>query len=136
MTVETDRPKIAIVSAEDQILRRQGAIARLAFVESGSYPPDHELENWLSAESKLIKALSCGMTVRDEDILLGIDAKLFEEGTIEIWVSPELITICGKPRRLVRKVRLETGSEGTEEMIFHVLESPVGIAAVGGDRHF
>ena len=52
----------------------------------------------------------------------------FEEGSIEIWVAPRKMTICGKPR--VDKAdarRKHIGSHPAGEMIFHALDLPVEI---------
>jgi HSP20 family molecular chaperone IbpA len=67
------------------------------------------------------------MTVGDS-LWVGADVAAFQEETIEIWVAPRKITICGKPR--MDKV----GAHGKHseprpggEMIFHFLDLPVEV---------
>lgn len=127
-TQTDERLKIAVVSAKDQTVRIQGAIARRAFLRSGGYIPGHELENWRHTKSKFVKALLCGMTIRDQEIWVGTDAGEFEEGTIEIWVSPRHVTICGKLRGS-RTGEAPSGraSREIDEIGFRLLELPVEI---------
>ena len=52
----------------------------------------------------------------------------FEEGSIEIWVAPCKMTICGKPREDKADAhRKHIASHPGGEMIFHALDLPVEI---------
>ena len=120
-----ERVKLTITDANEQTRRMQAAVARRAYAifESHGSASWHELEDWRQAESELVSPLCCGrMTVGDR-LWIGTDAGVFEQGTIEIWVAPRKITICGKPR--VDKVdahRKRIGPCSGEEKIFRVLD--------------
>ena len=59
---------------------------------------------------------------------LGTDASAFEEGTIEIWIAPRRITICGKP--WIEKERAASG-ERCVEMIYHIVNLPLEVDPSG-----
>ena len=84
--------------------------------------PGYELEKWRQAESELLSPLCCGLITR-EDIWVASDVSMFKEGTIEIWVSPRRLTICGKPRGW----KTEEVANGTEGMAFRVVDVPFDI---------
>jgi HSP20 family molecular chaperone IbpA len=120
-----EKVKLALIDADEQSRRMQEAVARRAYAmfESRGSAPGHELEDWRQAESELVSPLCCGRMTIDDSLWVGADVGVFEEGTIETWVAPRKITICGKPR--VDKVgahREHTGPRPGGEMIFHVLD--------------
>ena len=84
---------------------------------SGSWP---ESQDCGRAESDLVRPLSCGRTGVGNSLWIGTDAGIFEQGTIEIWVAPRKITICGKPR--ADKDIHGVGPRSCEERIFRVLD--------------
>jgi HSP20 family molecular chaperone IbpA len=114
--------RLKITDANEQMRRMQEALARRAYAifenrGSGSW---HELDDWRQAESELVRPLCCGrMTVGDR-LWIGTDAGVFEQGTIEIWVAPRKITICGKPR--ADKDVQGIGPRSGDERIFRVLD--------------
>jgi hypothetical protein len=125
-----EKVKLAIIAADEQTRRMQEAVARRAYVifESRGSAPWHELEDWRQAECELVSPLCCGRMTVGDSLWVGADIAVFEEGTIEIWVAPHKITICGKPR--VDKVdahRKHVGPRPGGEMNFHVLDLPVEI---------
>jgi hypothetical protein len=120
-----ERVKLAITDANEQMRRVQEAVARRAYAIFGSRGSGswHELEDWRQAESELVSPLSCGRMTVGDSLWIGTDARVFDEGTIEIWVAPRKITICGKPQ--VDKFdaqRKRIGPCPGREMIFRVLD--------------
>jgi hypothetical protein len=85
----------------------------------------HELEDWREAEAELVRSCCSGRMSVDGTLWMGTDAAVFERGTIEIWVAPRRLTICGKPRAAKRSVGTVTERSGSYPdggMIFHVIE--------------
>jgi hypothetical protein len=125
-----EEPKVVAVNANEQTRRVQEAIARRAYeiFDSRGSASWHELEDWRQAESELLRPRCSGQMSLNDSLWIGADAAIFEEGTIEIWVAPRQLTICGKP--CVNKAdahRKHTGSHPGGGMIFHALDLPVEI---------
>jgi len=116
---------ISVVPANDQTARIQGAIARRAFLPSRPYFPGHELEDWLKAESELVSPLCYGLMTNDEEMLVGTSVAEFKKGTIEIWVSPRLITISGES--VGRNEGKQSATAQRERLIFRVFRLPVEV---------
>ncbi len=120
-----DTPKIFAIDAFEQARRVQDAVGQRAFeiFESRGSLPGHELEDWRQAEVELTSARCSGQMKLDGSLWVNADAALFEPGSIEIWVAPRKLTICGKARVL----RASSGA-GREvpgdkaEMTFHVID--------------
>ena len=110
---------ISVVPANDQTARIQGAIARRAFLPSRPYFPGHELEDWLKAESELVSPLCYGLMTNDEEMWVGTSVAEFKRGTIEIWVSPRLITISGES--VGRNEGKQSATAQRERLIFRWL---------------
>lgn len=138
MRVETARKhsrageqlKVVAVNATEQTRRVQEAIARRAYeiFDSRGSASWHELEDWRQAESELLRPRCSGEMSLNDALWIGADAAIFEEGTIEIWVAPRKMTICGKPREDKADAhRKHIGSHPGGEMIFHALDLPVEI---------
>jgi len=103
----------------------QQALARRAYeiFESRGSASWHELEDWRQAESEVMRPRCSGQMTLDGNLWVGTDAASFEEGTIEIWVAPRQVTICGKARVAEESPASErNGPRPYREMIFHVLE--------------
>jgi hypothetical protein len=120
-----EKLKVVAVDASEQTRRVQEAVARRAYeiFESRSSASWHELEDWRQAESELVRACCSGQMGLDGTVWVGTDAAVFEGGTIEIWVAPRQLTICGRPG--VAKEDPATKRSGScpdKEMIFHVLD--------------
>ncbi len=118
-----ERTKLTIADANEQTRRVQEAVARRAYAifKSHGSGSSHELQDWGQAESDLVRPLCCGRTTVGDSLWIGTDAGIFEAGTIEIWIAPRKITICGKPRAdRVDVQRVGPGSD--EERIFRVLD--------------
>jgi Protein of unknown function (DUF2934) len=138
MSAETDgkhsraneRVRLTTMEADEQTRRMQEAVARRAYVifESRGSASWHELEDWRQAERELLSPRCSGLMDVGDSLWVGADADVFEQGTIEIWVAPRKITICGKPRVDKRNAhRTHIGPVPGAEMIFHVLDLSVGV---------
>src|SRR5262252_7520504 len=88
-------------NAAEQRRRIDQAIARRAYeiFESRGAAGWHELEDWRQAESQVRCRLCFGLTTSLDSVRVGCDSGSFEKGSIELWVAPRQITICGKPLR-------------------------------------
>jgi HSP20 family molecular chaperone IbpA len=129
-TRASERVKLTIIGADEQTRRMQKAVARRAYAifESRGSASWHELEDWRQAERELVSPLCCGRMTVGDSLWVGADAAVFEEGTIEIWVAPRKITICGKPRMdKVDAHPRHIGRRPGGEMIFHVLDLSVEV---------
>ena len=122
-----ERLKIVAVDASEQTRRVQEAVARRAYeiFESRGSASWHELEDWRQAEAELVRPSCFGRMSVDGTLWMGTDAAVFEKDTIEIWVAPRRLTICGKP--CAGKEGAATGTKGSGsypdgEMIFHVID--------------
>lgn len=118
-----ERVKLTITDANEQTRRMQEAVARRAYAifESRGSGSWHESDDWRQAESELVSPLCCGRMTIGDRLWIGTDAGVFEQGTIEIWVAPRKITICGKPRADGTDVQ-RIGPGFDEERIFRVLD--------------
>ena len=92
---------ITEVSAAEQRRRIDQAIARRAYeiFEGRGGMGWHELEDWRRAESEVRSTLCFGVTTSIDSVLVGCDSGRFEKESIELWVAPRQITLCGKPLR-------------------------------------
>jgi HSP20 family molecular chaperone IbpA len=116
------RVKLTIIDGNEQMRRMREAVAHRAYAifESGGSGSWQELQDWRQAESELVRPLNCGRTTVGDRLWVGTDARIFEQGTIEIWVAPRKITICGEPRS--DKDVQGIGQRSREERIFRVLD--------------
>ena len=92
--------KITPVKSDERRRRVRNAIAKRAFqiCESRGSKLGHQLEDWRSAESEILRPLNCGYLMLDDKIELNTDAACYEPGEIEICVEPQRLTICGNER--------------------------------------
>src|SRR4029077_11585309 len=90
---KSEKVKVAITDANEQMRRVQEAVAHRAYAifESRGSGSWHELQDWGQAESELVRPLNCGRTTVGDKLWIGTDAGTFEQGTIEIWVAPRKI---------------------------------------------
>jgi HSP20 family molecular chaperone IbpA len=124
-----EKLNIVAMDANEQTRRIHAAIARRAyeiFENRGSGA--HEQEDWRQAESELVMPLICGRTTLGDNLWVGSDAAPFQDGTINIWVAPRRLTICGKPHVKRRATAMmESSSRREEEMIFRIIGLPVEV---------
>ena len=132
MRTDTDRKrpcagdtiKIVTVDATEQSHRVQDAVAHRAFeiFESQGAVPGHEQEHWRQAEAELASSRCSGQMKLDGSLWVNADAALFEPDSIEIWVAPRKLTICGKPHVLRASAASREVPCGKSELIFHVID--------------
>src|SRR5262249_20683060 len=98
---KTNTITVTEVSAAEQRRRIDQAIARRAYeiFESRGAAGWHELEDWRRADSEVPCSLCFGLTTSIDSVLVSCDTGSFEKGSIELWVAPRQITICGNPLR-------------------------------------
>lgn len=119
-----DTVKILPVDAIEQSHRVQDAVAHRAFeiFESQGAVPGHEQEHWRQAEAELASSRCSGQMKLDGALWVNADAALFEPDSIEIWVAPRRLTICGKPHVLRASAASRKVPCGESELIFHVID--------------
>lgn len=103
---EKVKVKVMAMDVREPERRVHTEIARRAyeiFKDRGSLS-GHELEDWRQAEADVICLSYYGRMVVDAGLWIGTDIEMFEEGSIEIWISPRRITICGKQNTADKKI--------------------------------
>lgn len=92
--------KVASATPEERkrIVRKIIATRAFQLSEAHGFEPGHALEDWRRAEAETQGPLNCGCLVLDRSLELSTDAACFGEGTIEIYVEPRRLTVCGKAR--------------------------------------
>lgn len=124
-----EKLNIVALNADEQGRRIHAAIARRAyeiFENRGSGA--HEEEDWRQAESALLRPLCIGRMSVDDSMWLSMDAIHFQEGTINIWVAPQRLTICGKPRAKKQHSTPATSSPNREEeLMFREVGLPIEV---------
>jgi HSP20 family molecular chaperone IbpA len=92
------RVKIVAVAPTEQTRRIDAAIARRAYeiFEKRGSMGWHELEDWRQAEAEVLSKLCFGLTTQDHMVVIGTDVAGFEPGTLELWVAPRQLTLCGQ----------------------------------------
>jgi HSP20 family molecular chaperone IbpA len=90
--------KIVAVPPAEQTRRIDAAIARRAYeiFEKRGSTSWHELEDWRQAEAEVLSKLCFGLTTQDHTVVVGTDVVGFEPGTLELWVAPRQLTLCGQ----------------------------------------
>jgi HSP20 family molecular chaperone IbpA len=133
-----ERISIEVIDANEQARRIHSAIAQRAFEiferrGTGAY----EQEDWRQAESALLRPLCVGRMSLDHSLWVSMDAAHFEEGTIQIWVAPRRLTVCGKPRARRQGVTSEPDvPHPYENMMFREVGLPVEIDPSNVAAHF
>jgi hypothetical protein len=126
---EGEKLNIAAVDPDEQGRRIHEAVARRAFeiFEKGG-SGGHGQEDWRQAESALLRPLCLGRMSVDDSIWLSMEATHFQEGTINIWVAPHRLTICGKPRAKRRPTTRSVSSSHVEEdQMFREIGLPIEV---------
>lgn len=121
--------RIVVVDGPERAKRIRDAIACRAhqLYEIRGCAPGHELEDWRQAEHEVVSPLCCGFISLEDRISLSTDASAFEVGTIEIYVEPRHLTLCGKAPFRKEDLGKECGSKPYENVVFRVFDLPVEI---------
>jgi hypothetical protein len=119
-----EKVKVITMDVRQQERRIQTEIARRAYeiFKGRGSSADHELEDWRQAEADVICQGCYARMVVDAGLWIETGAEMYEEGSIEIWVSPLQITIYGKQNS--DKSISTQRSTRPGEIIFHVI--PLG----------
>jgi HSP20 family molecular chaperone IbpA len=134
-TRETSVPIIP-VAPEEQSRRIEAAIAARAYeiFEKRGGMGWHELEDWRQAEAEVRSKVCFGFTTGDHAVVIGTDAAGFEPGTLEIWVAPRQLTICGKTRAQSAHPA-KPHLDSREHLIFRQVQLPCEVQCAGARAH-
>ena len=124
------RPKLSesvsviTLSAEEQAQRVHDAVARRAYEISETHKETEPRldQDWLQAESELIHPFCGGRMPINGKLWLGTDPGIFKAGSIELWVAPRRLTVCGLPRVGEKAASAGKGSGPQAENIYEVIE--------------
>ena len=131
-TQTADTPTVFILLPEDRFFQSvadlQRLIARRAyelFAENG-FQNDHELEDWLQAQSQLLKSVP--LDVSETESALTIKAALPEYGAndVEIHVEPTRLFVTGQHQQTSKEKEAKTSYSA--QRLFCSLELPAEIA--------
>lgn len=117
---------VLTVNSAEQTRKVDQAIARRAYeiFERRGGTGWHELEDWRQAESEVRSKLCFGLTSSADALLVACDIARFEKDSVEIWVAPKQITICGKPVTHKEK-RANSGLQLCQGKVFRTVALPV-----------
>ncbi|HUK53026.1 MAG TPA: hypothetical protein VL099_07030 [Candidatus Binatia bacterium] len=93
----------------------------------------HEIEDWSLAEADVLQPMDCGTIVQDHRVCLTTNLSCFGPGTLELWVEPHRVTVCGPAASAKLDRTGEKSSQITrKDWIFrsHELSAEVDPAAV------
>lgn len=118
--------RITAVNSLEQARRVDEAIARRAYeiFERRGGLGWRELEDWRTAESEIRSNLCIGLTSSEDSLLVSCNSGRFEKDSMEIWVAPRQITICGKPVRDEKQLPTAHSYRG---VVFGIVALPVEI---------
>jgi len=96
--------------------RMHDAVAWRAFrlYEARGCARGHEVEDWSRAEAEIIRPLNGGMIVQEDCVCLTTDVSCFAPDTVELWIEPHRITLCG-PRAEPNAEQLAEAATGNGE---------------------
>lgn len=131
--------RIIFDNSADRTKAIHDAVARRAYhiFESRGFAPGHDWEDWLLAESEIVRPLQCGLLELDGRISLTTDASCFERGEIAAYVEPRSLTLSGiaSPCKERRKEEAEqTDLRG--ELIFRAMGLPHEVNPFGVKAKF
>ena len=126
---------VAAVNSAEQNRRIDEVIARRAYeiFESRGSSGWHELEDWRQAETDVRSRLCFGLTSSHDSLIVGCDAAGFKEGSVEIWVAPRQMTICGKPLR--HREQASSSAHAYQGIVFRVIALPIEIEPSRASLH-
>jgi HSP20 family molecular chaperone IbpA len=115
------------VDSDEQARRIDEAIARRAYAifERRGGTGWHELEDWRQAESEVRSKLCFSLSKAHDSFRVGFDVARFEEGTVEVWIAPRQMTICGKA--IPHKEQSERAAPLYEGIVFRAIALPVEV---------
>jgi HSP20 family molecular chaperone IbpA len=131
--------KIIFDNSANRVKAIHDAVAGRAYriFESRNFAPGHDWEDWLLAESQIVRPLQCGLLELDGRISLTTDASCFERGEITAYVEPRSLTLAGiaGPCKEPRKPEAaKTDLRG--ELIFRAMDLPHEVNPFGVKAKF
>lgn len=125
--MNTNTIRVAAVNSAEQNRRIDEVIARRAYeiFESRGGSGWHELEDWRQAETDVRSKLCFGRTSSDDLLVVSCDVAGFKEGSVEIWLAPRQMTICGKPLR--HREQVSSSAHAYQGIVFRVIALPTQI---------
>ena len=122
--MNTNTIRVTTMNSAEQIRRIDEVIARRAYeiFESRGSSGWHELEDWRQAETDVRSKLCFGRTSSDDSLVVGCDVAGFKEGSVEIWVAPRQMTICGKSVR--HREQVSSSAHAYQGIVFRVIALP------------
>lgn len=116
------------------------AVARRAYriYESRGFLPGHDWEDWLLAESEIVRPLHCGLLELDGRMTVNTDASCFEGGEITAYVEPHCLTLSGiaGPCKERRRAEAATKADLKGERIFRAMDLPAEVEPSGARSKF
>lgn len=122
-TRTSEKVSVTGVSAEEQAQRVHDAVARRAYeiFETHKGAGRQQVQDWAKAESEVMHPFCGGRMPINGNLWVGTDPSAFQENSIEVWVAPHRVTICG-----VRKASEEAMPAGErardKEKIYEVID--------------
>lgn len=125
--MNTNTIRVTTVNSAEQARRIDEVIARRAYeiFESRGGAGWHELEDWRQAETDVRSKLCFGLTSCNDSLVVGCDVAGFKEGSVEIWVAPRQMTICGKLLR--HKEQVSSSAHAYQGTVIRVIALPAEI---------
>jgi HSP20 family molecular chaperone IbpA len=124
------------VDPEEQNRRIEAATAARAYeiFEKRRGMGWHELEDWRQAEAEVRSKVCFGLTTGTHGVVIGTDTAGFEPNTLEIWVAPRQLTICGKTRAHSAHAA-EPHLDSREHLLFRQIQLPCEVQCAGARAH-
>ncbi len=115
---------VMAVGAEEQAQRVHEAVARRAFkiFETHKEAGPQEVQDWARAESEVIHPFCGGRMPINGKLWVGTDPSAFQEGSIEVWVAPHRLTVCGVRRAGEEALPCGESRIPQQEMIYEVID--------------
>jgi HSP20 family molecular chaperone IbpA len=109
-------------------------IARRAYelFESSGFTHDHDLEDWLRAESAILHPIPLEVTETENELTVLAEVPGFSEKDLEVRVEPRCLFITGKRQESSERKEGKTiYSERHSKQIFRVLDLPARVDPEG-----
>lgn len=112
------------VSAEQQAQQVHDAVAQHAhdIFETHKEAEPQQVKDWVQAEPEVVHLFCGGRRPINGNLRLGTDASVFQEGSIEVWVAPHRVTVCGVPGAGEEAVRCGENRMPQKEKIYEVID--------------
>jgi HSP20 family molecular chaperone IbpA len=123
----------------DRVKAIHDAVAHRAYhiFESRGFAPGHDSEDWLLAESEIVRPLQYGLLELDGRMTLTTDASCFEWGEIIAYIEPRCVTLSGKAGPCKEHRKEQTAeSDLSGELVFRALDLPVEVDPSGVQARF